>query len=86
MRKPIVCNIISLDGFYSGVGGNVMAMLFDNGFSNSTGQHNWRQLDTPRGADRRVFSMRKANSPKRQWQLQGPIKCKAEQKSGALAQ
>lgn len=34
MSKPIVCNIISLDGFYSGVGGNVMTMPFDNGFSN----------------------------------------------------
>ena len=33
MRKLIVCNIISLDGFFSGPGGNVMAMPFDNGFS-----------------------------------------------------
>jgi len=33
MRKLIVCNIISLDGFYSGPGGNIMAMPFDNGFS-----------------------------------------------------
>lgn len=33
MRKLIVCNIISLDGFYSGPGGDVMAMPFDNGFS-----------------------------------------------------
>ena len=33
MRKLIVCNIISLDGFYSGPGGNVMAMPFDHGFS-----------------------------------------------------
>ena len=33
MRKLIVCNIISLDGFYSGPGGNVMAMPFDDGFS-----------------------------------------------------
>ncbi len=33
MRKLIVCNIVSLDGFYSGPGGNVMAMPFDNGFS-----------------------------------------------------
>lgn len=33
MRKLIVCNIVSLDGFFSGLGGNVMAMPFDNGFS-----------------------------------------------------
>ena len=33
MRKLIVCNIISLDGCFSGPGGNVMAMPFDNGFS-----------------------------------------------------
>ena len=33
MRKLIVCNIISLDGFFSGPGGNVMVMPFDNGFS-----------------------------------------------------
>ena len=33
MRKLIVCNIISLDGFYSGPGGNVMVLPFDAGFS-----------------------------------------------------
>src|SRR4029453_8642857 len=33
MRKLIVCNIISLDGFFSGSGGDVMAMPFDDGFS-----------------------------------------------------
>ena len=33
MRKLIVCNIVSLDGFFSGPGGNVMAMPFDDGFS-----------------------------------------------------
>jgi dihydrofolate reductase len=33
MRKLIVCNIISLDGFFSGPNGNVMSMPFDNGFS-----------------------------------------------------
>src|SRR6188472_2432874 len=33
MRKLIVCNLVSLDGFFSGPGGNVMAMPFDNGFS-----------------------------------------------------
>ncbi|MBK6489188.1 MAG: dihydrofolate reductase family protein [Gemmatimonadetes bacterium] len=33
MRKLIVCNIVSLDGFFSGPGGNVMVMPFDHGFS-----------------------------------------------------
>jgi dihydrofolate reductase len=33
MRKLIVCNIISLDGFYAGPGGDVMVMPFDKGFS-----------------------------------------------------
>ena len=33
MRKLVVCNIVSLDGFYSGPGGDVMAMPFDDGFS-----------------------------------------------------
>src|SRR6187397_492013 len=33
MRKLIVCNIVSLDGFFSGPGGDVMVMPFDAGFS-----------------------------------------------------
>jgi dihydrofolate reductase len=33
MRKLIVCNIISLDGFFTGPDGNVMVMPFDKGFS-----------------------------------------------------
>lgn len=33
MRKLVVCNIVSLDGFFSGPGGDVMVMPFDNGFS-----------------------------------------------------
>jgi dihydrofolate reductase len=33
MRKLLVCNIISLDGYYEGPGGDVMAMPFDEGFS-----------------------------------------------------
>lgn len=33
MRKLVVSNIVSLDGFFSGPGGDVMAMPFDNGFS-----------------------------------------------------
>ena len=32
-RKVVVCNIMSLDGFFTGPGGNVMAMPFDDGFS-----------------------------------------------------
>lgn len=32
MRKLVVCNIISLDGFYSGPASDVMAMPFDRGF------------------------------------------------------
>jgi dihydrofolate reductase len=33
MRKLIVCNIISLDGYFSGPSDDVMAMPFDAGFS-----------------------------------------------------
>ena len=33
MRKLIVCNLISLDGFYSGVSGDLSVMPFDAGFS-----------------------------------------------------
>lgn len=32
MRKLIVCNIISLDGYYEGPGKNVMALPFDEAF------------------------------------------------------
>ena len=32
MRKLIVCNIVSLDGYYEGPGGDVMALPFDEGF------------------------------------------------------
>jgi len=32
MRKLIVCNIMSLDGYYEGPGKNVMALPFDLGF------------------------------------------------------
>lgn len=45
MRKLIVCNIISLDGFYSGPGGDVMAMPFDNGFSDYNAER-LRSADT----------------------------------------
>jgi dihydrofolate reductase len=33
MRKLVVCNIVSLDGYYEGPGKNVMALPFDEGFS-----------------------------------------------------
>jgi dihydrofolate reductase len=33
MRKVIVCNIMSLDGYYTGPGGNVMAMPMDSAFN-----------------------------------------------------
>ena len=32
MRKVIITNIVSLDGFYEGPGGNVMALPMDHGF------------------------------------------------------
>lgn len=32
MRKVIVCNIVSLDGYYEGPGGDVMALPFDEAF------------------------------------------------------
>jgi dihydrofolate reductase len=33
MRKLIVCNIVSLDGYYEGPGKDVMVLPFDEGFS-----------------------------------------------------
>src|SRR5687767_7606705 len=45
MRKLIVCNIVSLDGFFSGPGGDVMVMPFDNGFSDYNAQR-LRAADT----------------------------------------
>jgi dihydrofolate reductase len=33
MRRLVVCNIMSLDGFFSGPGGDLAAMPFDRGFS-----------------------------------------------------
>lgn len=45
MRKLIVCNIMSLNGFYSGPGGNVMALPFDAGFSDYNAER-LREADT----------------------------------------
>lgn len=36
LRKLIVCNIISLDGYYEGPGKDVMALPFDEGFEGYT--------------------------------------------------
>lgn len=36
MRKLIVFNIISLDGYYTGLGNNVMVLLMGGGFDAST--------------------------------------------------
>jgi dihydrofolate reductase len=44
-HKLIVCNIISLDGFFSGPGGDVLAMPFDNGFSGHNAER-LREADT----------------------------------------
>lgn len=45
MRKVIVSNIISLDGFFSGPDGDVMAMPFDAGFSDYNAER-LREADT----------------------------------------
>jgi dihydrofolate reductase len=45
MRKLIVCNLVSLDGFYSGVDGDLSAMPFDAGFSEYNAQR-LRAADT----------------------------------------
>ncbi len=45
MRKLIVSNMISLDGFYEGPGANVMALPFDAGFS-AYNLERLRQADT----------------------------------------
>lgn len=42
MRKLIVCNIISLDGFFEGPNHDVMALPFDQGF----GEYNVERLKT----------------------------------------
>jgi hypothetical protein len=49
VRRLIVCNIVSLDGFFSGPGGDVMAMPFDGGFSDYNAER-LRAADTLRGA------------------------------------
>jgi dihydrofolate reductase len=45
MRKLIVCNIISLDGFYEGPGKDVMALPFDEAFDDYNAEH-LRAADT----------------------------------------
>jgi dihydrofolate reductase len=45
MRKVIVCNIMSLDGYYTGPGGDVMVMPMDHTFSRFNVEH-MRSADT----------------------------------------
>jgi dihydrofolate reductase len=45
MRKLVVCNIMSLDGFFEGPGGNVMALPMD-GFFNEHNLERLREADT----------------------------------------
>lgn len=45
MRKLIVCNLISLDGFYSGLDSDFMVMPFDAGFSDYNAER-MRAADT----------------------------------------
>jgi dihydrofolate reductase len=45
MRKLIVCNLISVDGFYSGPGDDVMVMPFDRTFSEYNAER-LREADT----------------------------------------
>jgi dihydrofolate reductase len=61
MRKLIVCNIVSLDGFFSGPGGDVMAMPFDIGFSDYNAER-LRAADTLL-LGRRSFEMFRAYWP-----------------------
>lgn len=42
MRKVVVCNIVSLDGFYTGPGGDMTVIPFDKGFS----EYNLERLRT----------------------------------------
>ena len=60
MRKLIVCNIVSLDGFFSGPNGDVMAMPFDNGFSD----YNAERL---RAADTLLLGQRSFEGFRRYW-------------------
>ncbi|HEX2617323.1 MAG TPA: dihydrofolate reductase family protein [Flavobacteriales bacterium] len=60
MRKLIVCNILSLDGFFTGPNGNVMVMPFDNGFS----AYNAERL---RGADTLLLGRRSFDGFRGYW-------------------
>jgi len=46
MRTLVVSNIMSLDGYYEGPGGNVMALPMDEAFDASNGER-LRAADTP---------------------------------------
>ena len=60
MRKLIVCNIVSLDGYYEGPGGDVMAMPFDHGFD----EYNAERL---RAADTLLLGRRSYQGFKSYW-------------------
>lgn len=60
MRKLIVCNIVSLDGYYEGPGGDVMALPFDEGFDD----YNAERL---RAADTLLLGRRSYDGFKSYW-------------------
>ena len=55
MRKLIVSNLISLDGYASGPGGDVMALPFDTTFATTTRAHAGRRHPGVRRHDYRGF-------------------------------
>lgn len=68
MRKVIVCNILSLDGYYEGPGKDVMALPFDDAFSD----YNAERL---RAADTLLLGRRSFEGFKSYWP---PIADKAD--------
>ena len=60
MRTLIVCNIVSLDGYYAGPGDDVMAMPFDHGFN----EYNAERL---RAADTLLLGRRSYEGFKGYW-------------------
>ena len=60
MRKLIVCNIVSLDGYFEGPGGNVRALPMDVFFD----EHNLERL---RGADTLLLGARTYTGLKSYW-------------------
>jgi dihydrofolate reductase len=60
MRKLIVTNIVSVDGFYEGAGGNVMVMPFDQNF-------NSYNLERMRAADVMLYGRKTYEGFKGYW-------------------